>query len=377
MAEIPRAALDYLTKEVNGISADAQEKVIKVLERIEWTSDNVAECREAIVYALQETLPAYADAAAQAAADFYDACRTLCVGEKMGAIALSGFDPDVIEGAVRAIVQDIVDGKPADQVNSKVLDRIDREMKKAAANSTTGNAKRDPLKPKWARVPSGAETCSFCLMLASFGFNTSSSDVASHTHANCDCRIVPQWGKGSIEGYDPEGMYRRYESCLDTIGGRDGVRREWEALPDDEREAYIANHGKKEGAAFDAFLNKRVSAEIGRRDAGWFKSGTASRPSFDRVVFSDDQVGKKFGKHCGDWGLDPSKRSDRDVLMDIIKEIVDDADSVDIGEWRGRVGPCTFCLKGNDLVIIDAYNEFVTVMKGGGDNKRYKSAINA
>lgn len=377
MAEIPRAALDYLTEEVNSISADAQAKVMKVLERIEWTPDNVAECREVVVSALKETLPAYADAAAQAAADFYDACRMLCVGEKMGAIALSSFDPDAIEGAVRAIVQDVVDGKPVDQVNRKLLDRIDREMKKAAANSTAGNARRDPLKPKWARVPGGAETCSFCLMLASFGFNTSSSDTASHTHANCDCRIVPQWGEGSIEGYDPEGMYERYELCLDAIGGRDGVRREWEALPDDEREAYIASHGKKEGAAFDTFLNKRVSTEIGRRDPRWFKAGVVSRPSFDRVAFSDEQVGKKFGKHCSDWGLDPSRRSDRDVLMGIIKEIIDDADSVDIGEWRGRVGPCTFCLKGNDLVIIDAYNEFVTIMKGGGDNKRYRSAINA
>ena len=377
MAEIPRASLDYLTEEVNGISADAQAKVMKVLERIEWTPNNVAECREIVVAALKETLPVYADAAAQAAADFYDACRTLCVGEKIGAIALSSFDPDAIEGAVRAIVQDVVDGKPVDQVNRKLLDRIDREMKKAAANSTAGNARRDPLKPKWARVPGGAETCSFCLMLASFGFNTSSSDTASHTHANCDCRIVPQWGEDSIEGYDPEGMYERYELCLGAIGGRDGVRREWEALPRAEREAYIASHGKKEGAAFDAFLNKRVSTEIGRRDPGWFKAGVVSRPSFDRVAFSDEQVGKKFGKHCSDWGLDPSRRSDRDVLMGIIKEIIDDADSVDIGEWRGRVGPCTFCLKGNDLVIIDAYNEFVTIMKGGGDNKRYRSAINA
>lgn len=296
MAEIPRAALDYLTEEVNGISADAQAKVMKVLERIEWTPNNVAECREIVVAALKETLPVYADAAAQAAADFYDACRTLCVGEKIGAIALSSFDPDAIEGAVRAIVQDVVDGKPVDQVNRKLLDRIDREMKKAAANSTAGNARRDPLKPKWARVPGGAETCSFCLMLASFGFNTSSSDTASHTHANCDCRIVPQWGEDSIEGYDPEGMYERYELCLGAIGGRDGVRREWEALPRAEREAYIASHGKKEGAAFDAFLNKRVSAEIGMRDSGWFRTGEVpdidysevSRSEFGRIVKKSD-----------------------------------------------------------------------------------------
>ena len=30
MAQIPRAALDYLTKEINGISADAKAKVLRV-----------------------------------------------------------------------------------------------------------------------------------------------------------------------------------------------------------------------------------------------------------------------------------------------------------------------------------------------------------
>ena len=59
-------------------------------------------------------------------------------------------------------------------------------------------------------------------------------------------------------------------------------------MPDDEREAYIASHGKREGAAFDAFLNKRVSAEIGRRDAGWFKNCI-----IPDVTYSSDQVKKR------------------------------------------------------------------------------------
>lgn len=34
-------------------------------------------------------------------------------------------------------------------------------------------------------------------------------------------------------------------------------------------------------------------------------------------------------------------------------------------------------LNGNYFAIVDPYNEFVTVMKGGGSNKRYKGAIGA
>lgn len=377
MAQIPRAALDFLTGQVNAISADAQAKVLEVLEAIEWTPDNVARCREIVAEALASVLPAYADASAQAAADFYDSARELCAGEAIGAAALSGLDIAAVQGAVRALVQVVVDGGAKERFDREVLGRVDVEMKKAAANSIVENAAKDPAKPRWARVPSGRETCPFCLMLASFGFNTGSKEAASHTHANCDCRIVPQWGDGSVEGYDPDGMYDRYGACLDSIGGRDGVRREWNALPKGEREAYIAKHGDRAGEAFDAFLNKRVSAEIGRRDPEWFRTGVPSKPSSDRVAFSGGQVGKKFGKHCGDWGLDPASREDRDAMMGIIKSIIDEADRVDIGEWRGQVSPCTFCLKGNDLVIIDPYNEFVTVMKGGGDNKRYKGAIGA
>lgn len=294
MAEIPHVALDFLTEQVNAISADAQAKVLEVLEAIEWTSDNVARCREIVAEALASILPAYADAAAQGSADFYDACRELCVGEPMGASAISGLDMAAVQGAVRALVQVVVDGGAKERFNSGVLERVDVEMKKAAANSIVDNAAKDPAKPRWARVPSGRETCPFCLMLASFGFNTGSKEAASHTHANCDCRIVPQWGDGSVEGYDPVGMYVRYNACLDTIGGRDGVRREWDALPKHERDAYIAKHDGKAGKAFDAFLNKRASAEIGRRDPEWFRTGKVLEYSAEPGAKPD-----RFEKQCG------------------------------------------------------------------------------
>ena len=64
MAQIPRAALDFLTKEVGGLSADAKEKVSRLLESIEWRPDNIAECRAALVDALLSVMPTYTDAAA-------------------------------------------------------------------------------------------------------------------------------------------------------------------------------------------------------------------------------------------------------------------------------------------------------------------------
>lgn len=63
---------------------------------------------------------------------------------------------------------------------------------------------RDPMKPKYARVPSGAETCAWCYALAGLGFQYKSAESASHSHANCDCVVVPSWGGSGVEGYDPE-----------------------------------------------------------------------------------------------------------------------------------------------------------------------------
>lgn len=373
MATIPRAALDYLTKQINACSADAQAKALKLLEKIDWS--DVAAARQAVIEAINILVAEYGLASAQAAADFYDASRELCTGEKLGAKAYTVHDPRATEGAIRAFVSRIVKNGDIDGFNKAVCSRIGYEIRRDANECIAENGAKDPLKPKFARVPGGGETCGFCLMLASFGYNYNSRQSASHAHDNCDCRIVCSWDEDVAEGYDPDGMYERYNKVLDSIGGRNGIRDEWDALPEDERDAYIARHGGKQGKAFDAFLNNRVSSEIERRDIGWFKTGMPSKPTFETVRFSGSQVGKKFGKHCHEWGLDPSSEKDRDKMMDTIKSIIDDADSVDMGEWRGRKGPCTFCLKGNDLVIIDAYGNFVTVMKGGGDNKRYRGAI--
>lgn len=51
-------------------------------------------------------------------------------------------------------------------------------------------------------------------MLASFGFYAKTEEAAEHSHAHCDCRIVPGFdGVTTVKGYDPDGMYERYNDC--------------------------------------------------------------------------------------------------------------------------------------------------------------------
>lgn len=198
-ATIPRAAVDFLTDEINGISADAQARVLKILQGIRWTPENVAECRDLVLQALASVMPTYTGMAAQASADFYDAARELALGERLGAVSISGYDPRKTEGAVRGFVRFVLDGR-VETFNEQVLQRIDYEMKRSAGESMFANGRRDPRKPKYARVPTGDETCDFCLMLASRGFVYTSEATAGaikldHYHAGC---VLPDTVLGAI-----------------------------------------------------------------------------------------------------------------------------------------------------------------------------------
>lgn len=73
----------------------------------------------------------------------------------------------------------------------------------------------------WARVPQGAETCSFCLTMASRGAvyrtRAEAGDRFSgkEFHGFCDCAVVPLRGPGDYpEGYDPDALYDKY---LDAV----------------------------------------------------------------------------------------------------------------------------------------------------------------
>lgn len=240
---IPRAAVDFLTEEINGISADAQARVLEVLRGIQWTPENVAQCRELVIQALAIIMPSYAAMAAQASADFYDATRELVVGERMGAKAISGYDEARTAGAVRAFVRFVVAGR-VETFNEQVLQRVDYEMKLSAANSTVENGRSDRLRPRYARVPTGSETCDFCLMLASRGFVYRSESTASmgHVHANCDCRVVAGWDGMEVGDYDPRSIYDRWRDAVDAKA-KERAERNGTTVKE-ERAAIMAGYGR-------------------------------------------------------------------------------------------------------------------------------------
>ena len=286
MAEVPTSLLDELTDEVNALSADAQAKAKPALESLlkSWEregSGDIAALRERAYETIETALGYYADTCAAArAAEYYDAVRaSQGFPGKYQAVAESMRDPDATLGAVRYFIGKVVDGTPEAFV-SMCLARVDEEIRRAANRCVAHNVSKDPAKPWYARVPRG-ETCGFCLMFASFGFYAKTEGAADHAHDGCDCRIVPGFpGETKVRGYDPDGMYERYNECLAALGGRNGISSDWYAMPREDREAFIKRHGGSNSKALEAYTNSRISSEIGTRDPRWFKTGKEPKVGF-------------------------------------------------------------------------------------------------
>ena len=150
-----------------------------------------------------------------------------------------------------------------------------------SANLTTvNNAERDYSKGvRYARVPTGRETCGFCLMLASRGFDYRSRQSAGYTggafnrfHDRCDCRVVAGDASTVVDGYDPDWLYDAYMDARKTVDP-EAIRKE------------MAGQDSRD-------VNKRITDsvcnEIEKRSRGWAWEGiVAETPKTEWSRFTD------------------------------------------------------------------------------------------
>ncbi len=152
-----------------------------------------------------------------------------------------------------------------DSFAQKLAERAYENVGRAANKTTIHNAERDYSKGvRYARVPTGKETCGFCLMLASRGFDYTSRKAAgdmgfgfNRFHDRCDCRVVAGDELTTVEGYDPDWLYDVYLDARSTIDPA-SIRRDMEGLP-----AQIVN--KK--------ITDEICKEINRRSLDWSWNG--------------------------------------------------------------------------------------------------------
>ena len=149
----------------------------------------------------------YGEGSAELACQMYDA-----LAEAQG-VTLPAAEPAATAeyGEVARMVNATKRQNPANLPNG-----VRRLVKRAGADTTLHNAIRDGA--EWAWVPHG-DTCPFCMMLASNGWQKASAKLlkgghASHIHANCDCEFAVRFdGSTSVAGYDPEKYLRQYRAA--------------------------------------------------------------------------------------------------------------------------------------------------------------------
>lgn len=174
--------------------------------------------RDVLIEFLTDIIHGYGDAAAVVASDYFELVRAE-VSDDVFTPKLSDPVPsDQIAASTRWALSGLF--VPNDAVDlAAVLGNLekvaDRLTKLPARETFAGALDTDPLRPRYARVPSGAVTCLFCAMLASRGAVYASEDSAGGSrkfHDHCDCVPVAVWeGQGLPDGFDPahyEALYR-------------------------------------------------------------------------------------------------------------------------------------------------------------------------
>lgn len=204
--------------EVNAQAELASAYVRKSLDEYFRQNPNAstADGRRFAIELLKAALPNFTAVAETLAADFFDEVmevERVTVDSRL----FDTTDYSVIEDKVRYFAR-MLNGKDEETFKREVVDATHYFVKRSAYENLVRNC--DANKVRYARVPSGFETCSFCFMLASRGFVYHSEATARGLHGyhnHCDCCIVPGVkGRTKIEGYDPKGMHDRWCACAET-----------------------------------------------------------------------------------------------------------------------------------------------------------------
>lgn len=159
--------------------------------------------------ALEEFFPIlveqYGNVASIVAADWYED-----VYRETARLTNADVNTDQVNARMRWAISEAFGGDPRQAVATlgMVTDELVKQFGRDTVSLSAGSNGR-----RFARVPAGAETCSFCLMLASRGFvyasESKAGDLAKY-HGDCDCAVVAE-DNIVPEGYDPDELYARYQ----------------------------------------------------------------------------------------------------------------------------------------------------------------------
>lgn len=212
----------------------------------------VAEKREAAKLIMEGFVQGYDDVAAEFAAQWYDDLAERNGARLQQAVTMTTYKPKSVDEVARYQAKKLVKG--GDAAFARACGEYARNDAFRSLNETIiSNVGRDKDRGvRFARVPTGFETCTFCIMLASRGavYHTrKSAGEFKHFHRHCDCKVVPGFEDDPdaelVEGVNPEelrDLYVRFKeiddcglpriqedalkhACLDRFAAQSGRQR--------------------------------------------------------------------------------------------------------------------------------------------------------
>ena len=195
---------------------------------------SVAEKREAAKLIMEGFVQAYDDKAAVFASQWYDYRAEQGGARLKQAVTMTVYEPGSVDDVARYQAKKLA--KEGDAAFARACGEFARNDAFRSLNETIiANVGRDRDKgAMFARVPTGFETCPFCLMLASRGAVYHSRKTAGEWgrfHRGCDCKVVPSFEGDPdaelVQGVKPRELYERYRMLkqIDSMEALDASNR--------------------------------------------------------------------------------------------------------------------------------------------------------
>lgn len=141
---IPRRYVDNYSDVLDALSTQAMNETAAALAKVNLADIDTA--RQVLIDLMQAICGAYTDSAAAVAARFYEVCRNYVLGGQYEALTESGRIPDATRVAVLGIVDKYAENGNLDSFYTQMLERVDFEIKRAAADCTFANMGADPYR---------------------------------------------------------------------------------------------------------------------------------------------------------------------------------------------------------------------------------------
>lgn len=194
--KVTRKQWNKYQKKLSSISARASSEMLSWITAQGGFTAIEFEAAIAKAYALATK---YGEASAALSALMYDT-----IAEASGAGVASAVVAET--ATLGEVSKAIYGGATFSQSDDYISGIVGRLVKQAGADTTLQNAKRDGAQFAWISV---GDTCAYCEMISSIGWQYASSDTikgnhAEHIHSNCDCEFMIRFdSSSSVEGYNP------------------------------------------------------------------------------------------------------------------------------------------------------------------------------